>query len=588
MNAEGYIFGINGSVIRVKGSRNFQMSEMVMVGTEKLIGEVISIEPEMTTIQVFESTTGLRTGEKVEGTGNPVSASLGPGIIGTIFDGILRPLHVIENESGSFIPRGVHVESLDMDKQWDVKITVKAGDKIQGGSIIAEVQETESIVHKVMIPPVIKGEVIKAMPDGKYCNRDSIVVLQDSKGNQTELTMVQKWPIRTPRPVKKRYPALMPLITGQRVIDTLFPVAKGGTSAVPGGFGTGKTMTQHQIAKWSDADIIVYIGCGERGNEMTEVLEEFSELVDPRTQRRLLDRTTLIANTSNMPVAAREASIYTGITLAEYYRDMGYHVAIMADSTSRWAEALRELSGRLEEMPAEEGFPAYLSSRLAAFYERACYGENLNGTEGSVTIIGAVSPQGGDFSEPVTQNTKRFIKCFWTLDRNLAYARHFPAINWLTSYSEYVDDLENWYQDNVSYEFVSRRRDLLRILHEEDKLMEIVRLIGGDVLPDNQKLILEISRVIRLGFIQQNAYHKHDTYVPLRKQEKMMEIILYFYDKLKTLVDTGIPMSQMKKEDIFERIISIKYDVSNNEIEKLEDYKVYIDQFVNKVMKDNS
>lgn len=583
MDAKGEIFGINGSVIRVKGSRDFLMSEMVTVGDERLIGEVIGIAPETTTVQVFENTTGIRPGEAVLGTGKPISVKLGPGIISNIFDGIQRPLKSIEEISGSFISRGVHIDSLDMDRLWNVNILVKVGDFVTGGTIIAQTRETESVLHKVMMPPNKQGKVISVVEDGEYNLRDIIVIIENELGIREELTMVQEWPIRTPRPISKRYPSSIPLITGQRILDTLFPLAKGGTAAVPGGFGTGKTMTQHQIAKWSDADIIVYIGCGERGNEMTQVLEEFSELIDPRTGRYLLDRTILIANTSNMPVAAREASIYTGITLAEYYRDMGYDVAIMADSTSRWAEALRELSGRLEEMPAEEGFPAYLSSRLAAFYERATYSKNLNGTMGSVTIIGAVSPQGGDFSEPVTQNTKRFVKSFWTLDRALAYARHFPAINWLTSYSEYTDDLDEWYKENVSYDFVGYRREILSLLTQEDKLMEIVKLIGTDVLPDSQKLILEISRVIRLGFIQQNAYHKHDTYVPLLKQEKMMEIILYLYKRTKDLVELGIPMSVIRQDEIFEKVIAIKYDIGNEELEKFKEYKINIDKFFNAV-----
>ena len=400
--------------------------------------------------------------------------------------------------------------------------------------------------------------------------------------------MTQHWPIRVPRPTAKRFPASKPLVTGQRILDTLFPVAKGGTAAIPGGFGTGKTMTQHQVAKWSDADIIVYIGCGERGNEMTQVLEDFSKLVDPKSGNPLMDRTVLIANTSNMPVAAREASIYTGITLAEYYRDMGYHVAIMADSTSRWAEALRELSGRLEEMPAEEGFPAYLASKLSAFYERAGMMENLNGTEGSVTIIGAVSPQGGDFSEPVTQNTKRFVRCFWGLDKSLAYARHFPAIHWLTSYSEYLPDLSAWYAKEVGSDFVDYRNQLVAILNQESSLMEIVKLIGSDVLPDDQKLTLEIARVIRLGFLQQNAFHKEDTCVPLEKQMKMMEIILYLNMKARSLISMGMPMSILKEDTIFDRIISIKYDVENNALHKFDDYKKAIDRFYDDVIAKNA
>ena len=407
-------------------------------------------------------------------------------------------------------------------------------------------------------------------------------------GTEKEITLAQKWPIRIPRPTHKRFPASVPLVTGQRILDTLFPIAKGGTAAVPGGFGTGKTMTQHAIAKWSDADVIIYIGCGERGNEMTQVLEDFSKLIDPKSGNLMMDRTTLIANTSNMPVAAREASIYTGVTLAEYYRDMGYDVAIMADSTSRWAEALRELSGRLEEMPAEEGFPAYLASKLSAFYERAGMMQNLNGTEGSVSIIGAVSPQGGDFSEPVTQNTKRFVRCFWGLDKSLAYARHFPAIHWLTSYSEYLEDLTPWYREHVSPKFVADRNQLMAILNQESSLMEIVKLIGSDVLPDDQKLTLEIARVIRLGFLQQNAFHAEDTCVPMEKQFKMMETILYLYEKCRALINRGMPVSVLKEgNNIFEKIISIKYDVANNQLDKFDQYKQDIDTFYDNIMEKN-
>ncbi|MDK2809670.1 MAG: V/A-type H+/Na+-transporting ATPase subunit [Petroclostridium sp.] len=581
--AKGTIYGINGPVVKVKGSKDFRMLEMVMVGKEKLIGEVIAIHDDMTIIQVYEVTTGLFPGEPVISTGKPLSVQLGPGIIGNIFDGIERPLHYIEKKSGAFISRGLEMEALDPRKKWDTHITVKAGDAISGGSIIAEVQETPLILHRIMVPPTIKGKIIETVTDGSYSIHQPVVKIREDSGAIRELTLIQEWPIRTPRAYLKRIGIDRPLVTGQRVIDTLFPIAKGGTAAIPGGFGTGKTMTQHQLAKWSDADIIVYIGCGERGNEMTEVLEDFPKLVDPKSGRPLMDRTVLIANTSNMPVAAREASIYTGITLAEYYRDMGYHVAIMADSTSRWAEALREISGRLEEMPAEEGFPAYLPSRLSEFYERAGYVQNLNGTEGSVTIIGAVSPQGGDFSEPVTQNTKRFIRCFWALDRQLAYSRHYPAIHWLTSYSEYIDLLKDWYEKNVDGKFFELRTEIMRLLQEESKLMEIVKLIGGDILPDEQKLILDISRVIRLGFLQQNAYHASDTYVPVTKQFKMMEAILYLYSKAKELIAQNIPMSVLRNTGIFEEIIKIKYTVGNEEFEKFEEVKKKIDEFYHRL-----
>ncbi len=584
MNRTGVIYGINGPVVYLKGDTGFKMSEMVLVGKEQLVGEVIALTKDTTTIQVFEETTGLKPGDTVIGSNDALSVTLGPGIIGNIFDGIERPLKDIKKQSGAFISRGVSVSSLDETKRYDVHMTIKENDTVFGGTIIAETKETKSIIHKSMVPPNLSGTVTKVVADGSYTITDTLAELTLSDGSVYPLRLAQKWPIRRPRPTLTRYPSSMPLVTGQRIIDTLFPIAKGGTASIPGGFGTGKTMTQHQLAKWCDADIIIYIGCGERGNEMTQVLEDFSKLVDPKSGQPLMERTTLIANTSNMPVAAREASIYTGITLAEYYRDMGYHVAIMADSTSRWAEALRELSGRLEEMPAEEGFPAYLASRLSKFYERAGYMENLNQTQGSVSIIGAVSPQGGDFSEPVTQNTKRFVRCFWALDKSLAYARHFPAIQWLTSYSEYLTDLAPWYQENVSPDFVDKRNQILALLNEESKLNEIVKLIGSDVLPDDQKLVLEIAKVIRLGFVQQNAFHPSDTYVPLIKQLKMMDIILYLNEKCKQLIALNLPISALKEQGIFERIIAIKYDVPNDKLELFDDYKKEVDAFYDTVM----
>lgn len=588
MNRTGIIHGINGPVVYLKGNTGFKMSEMVYVGKEKLVGEVISLTKDVTTIQVFEETTGLKPGEEVIATGDAISVTLAPGILSNIFDGIERPLSEIAKQSGAYISRGVSVDSLDTTKLWETHMTIEKGQAVFGGTIIATVPETNAIVHKVMVPPNMEGIILDVCEDGNYTINDPLCTLQLNDGTEVKLTMTQKWPIRVPRPTHKRYPASKPLVTGQRILDTLFPIAKGGTAAIPGGFGTGKTMTQHQIAKWSDADIIVYIGCGERGNEMTQVLEDFSKLIDPKSGNPLMDRTTLIANTSNMPVAAREASIYTGITLAEYYRDMGYDVAIMADSTSRWAEALRELSGRLEEMPAEEGFPAYLASRLSAFYERAGMMQNLNDTEGSVSIIGAVSPQGGDFSEPVTQNTKRFVRCFWGLDKSLAYSRHFPAIHWLTSYSEYLSDLAPWYSDNVDTNFVPYRNQIVSILNQESGLIEIVKLIGSDVLPDDQKLVLEIARVIRLGFLQQNAFHKEDTCVPLDKQFKMMEVILYLNKKCKALIAMGMPMSVLKSENIFERIISIKYDVANKDLYKFDEYKKEIDKFYDIILEKNA
>ena len=587
MNRTGKIYGINGPVIYIKGQTDFKMSEMVYVGEENLVGEVISLSKDRTTIQVYEETTGLKPGETVTATGDAVSVMLGPGIIHNIFDGIQRPLEEIAKESGKYISRGVNVESLDVHKKWDTHIVIQEGQDVHPGTIIAEVPETKSILHKSMIPPYIDGIVKSVVPDGQYTVTDTICVVESPDGTTHEIKLAQKWPIRVPRPTNQRYAASIPLITGQRILDTLFPIAKGGTAAIPGGFGTGKTMTQHQIAKWSDADIVIYIGCGERGNEMTEVLEDFSKLIDPKSGNLMMERTTLIANTSNMPVAAREASIYTGITLAEYYRDMGYDVAIMADSTSRWAEALRELSGRLEEMPAEEGFPAYLASKLSAFYERAGMMLNLNGTEGSVSIIGAVSPQGGDFSEPVTQNTKRFVRCFWGLDKALAYARHFPAINWNNSYSEYADDLAPWFREHVSPKFLSDRSQIVALLNQETSLMEIVKLIGSDVLPDDQKLILEIARVIRLGFLQQNSFHKEDTCVPMQKQFLMMETILYLHERAQDLIAKGMPMSVLKEDKIFEKIIAIKYDVANNELEKFDEYRKAIDEFYDNVMERN-
>ena len=588
MAKTGVIYGINGPVVSLLGDSGFQMNEMVHVGQEKLVGEVIGLNSEKTTIQVYEETSGIKPGEIVTGTGAPVSVTLAPGILSNIFDGIERPLSEIAKGSGYYISRGISVNSLDTDKKWDTHMVVKEGDRIMPGTIIAEVPETRAITHKVMAPPDAEGYVLTVVPDGRYTIEEPLLTLQLMDGTERTLTMTQKWPIRVARPSARRFPAVKPLITGQRILDTMFPLAKGGTAAIPGGFGTGKTMTQHQVAKWSDADVIIYIGCGERGNEMTQVLEEFSELIDPKTGNPLMDRTTLIANTSNMPVAAREASLYSGLTLAEYYRDMGYHVAIMADSTSRWAEALRELSGRLEEMPAEEGFPAYLASRLSAFYERAGMMQNLNGTEGSVTIIGAVSPQGGDFSEPVTMNTKRFVRCFWGLDQSLAYARHFPAIHWLTSYSEYINDLSSWYMDNVDKRFVDDRNRLMALLVQESSLMEIVKLIGADVLPDDQKLVLEIAKVIRLGFLQQNAFHKDDTSVPLIKQFKMMEVILYLYKKSRSLVSMGMPVSVLKEENIFDKIISIKYDVPNDRLEMFDDYMKMIDGFYDRVVERNA
>lgn len=574
------IFGINGPVVTVKNTTDFAMQEMVYVGNNRLIGEVIGIDNETTTIQVYETTTGLKPDEPVVGSGGPMSVILGPGIISNIFDGIERPLKKLEEQSGAFIGIGGNISSLDTEKLWNVKVLVKSGEKVSSGTQIAVTQETESIEHRSMIPPGISGTVVSVVPDGEYKIFDTICVVEDENGEKHNISLAQKWPIRIPRPIAERCASNIPLITGQRVIDTVMPIAKGGTAAIPGGFGTGKTMTQHQLAKWCDADIIIYVGCGERGNEMTQVLDEFGELIDPRTGRKLTDRTVLIANTSNMPVAAREASIYTGITLAEYYRDMGYDVAMMADSTSRWAEALREISGRLEEMPAEEGYPSYLSSRLAEFYERAGRVKTLGGSYGSVSVIGAVSPQGSDFSEPVTQNTKRFTRVFWALDKSLAYARHYPAINWNTGYSEYDKDLADYFNTNVAPDFMQLRTKLISILREENSLMEIVKLIGADVLPNGQKLVIDIARVIRVGFLQQNAYHADDTYVPLNKQYLMMKTILHLYDKAQLLVTEGKPVSYISDSGIYEKLIKMKYDIPNSKPEMFDEYIKEIDDLV--------
>ncbi|WP_059004815.1 V-type ATP synthase subunit A [Bittarella massiliensis (ex Durand et al. 2017)] len=572
------IYSINGPVVKVRDTKDFSMGEMVYVGQKRLMGEVIIVNDAATTIQVYEETSGLRPGEPVLGTGSPISVTLGPGIISNIYDGVQRPLGKIEDQEGAFIGSGVEIPSLDPEREWDVTVLAKPGEQVSPGQIIATCPETSRIEHRVMVPPHLSGTVLTAAESGPHRVEDVLITVKDERGATHEVKMCQKWPIRTPRPTKTRLPISQPLITGQRVIDTMFPIAKGGTAAVPGGFGTGKTMTQHQIAKWCDADIIIYIGCGERGNEMTQVLEEFGSLIDPKTGRPLTDRTVLIANTSNMPVAAREASIYTGITLAEYYRDMGYHVAIMADSTSRWAEALREISGRLEEMPAEEGFPAYLPSRIATFYERAGYMVNLNDSEGSISIIGAVSPQGGDLSEPVTQNTKRFVRCFWALDKSLAYARHYPAINWTTSYSEYLDDLAGWYNAHLGERFLRYRSRMAQILQEESQLLEIVKLIGADVLPDDQKLIIEVAKLVRTGFLQQNAFHKEDTYVPLEKQLEMMRTIWYLYKKALIVVnERQIPVTTIAGSGLFDKINKMKYDIENDRLDKFDSLRQEID-----------
>ena len=577
------IHGVNGPVVTVMGGRDLALMDMVNVGEQGLTGEVVRVDGAAATVQVYEDTAGLMPGQPVTSQGAPMSIELGPGLLHNIFDGIARPLQVIQDQAGPFITRGLDLPTLDHARKWQVTLAVKAGDTLEPGQLYASCPETQLITHRCLTPPDLSGAVTWVAEDGAYTVEDVLVRLTDGKGEVHELKLAQRWPIRTPRPMKNRLPIDRPLVTGQRVIDTLFPIGKGGAAAIPGPFGAGKTMTQHQLAKWSDADIIVYLGCGERGNEMTQALEEFSELLDPKSQQPLMNRTIFIANTSNMPVAAREASVYTGMTIAEYYRDQGYHVALMADSTSRWAEALREISGRLEEMPAEEGFPAYLASRLAEFYERAGYGTTLEGKEGSVTVIGAVSPQGGDFSEPVTQNTKRYVRTFWGLDRALAYARHFPSINWLTSYSEYTDDLRPWYEEHVGRSFITCRQRVAALLQEESKLMEIVKLIGADILPEDQKLTIETAKLIRVGFLQQNAYHDVDTYVPLDKQLKMMELILRLHDGAKKLAARSIPLSQLKATGIFDELAKMKYEVPNDRQEKFAEYEQAVDAALSKV-----
>lgn len=580
-----YIYGVNGPVITVRGGRSLPMMSLVYVGDYKIPGEVVSGSGDTTIVQVYEDSSGLGKGQPVFPTGKPMSVLLGPGMISNIYDGIARPLRRIEEMAGCFITKGITLPALDLEKLWDVKIDVREGDEASGGMVFARTKESEAVEHRCMVPPNVNGKFVDVKPDGQYKVTDIIAYVADERGKKTPLSLAQEWPIRRPRPCEKRLPITRPLVTGQRVIDTLFPVGKGGCAAIPGPFGAGKTMVQHQLAKWSDADIIVYLGCGERGNEMTQVLDEFAELKDPRTGHLLMERTILIANTSNMPVAAREASIYTGMTIAEYYRDMGYHVALMADSTSRWAEALREISGRLEEMPAEESFPAYLPSRLAGFYERAGYMETLSGSEGSITVIGAVSPQGGDFSEPVTQNTKRFIRTFWALDRSLAYARHFPSINWNTSYSEYFTDIKDWYEENFGVGFTKMRQQVIDILGQESSLMEIVKLIGSDILPDDQKLIIEIAKVIRQGYLQQNAFHKTDTYMPPEKQMVMLEVILYLYEEAKKLTSKNIPLNQLAATGIFSAMYRMKFDLGEGQTKEY--FIKMIDDSIAKVLAGN-
>ena len=559
MNSKGTVIKISGPLVVAEGMRDANMFDVVRVSEKRLIGEIIEMHGDRASIQVYEETSGLGTGEKVESTGEPMSVELGPGLIGSIFDGIQRPLDDIRKVCGNNLARGVEVPSLKRETVWKFTPTVKAGDKVIGGDIIGTVPETDIVLHKIMVPNGIEGTV-KKISEGEFHADDTVCVIETAKGDK-ELTLIQKWPVRRGRPYKKKLSPDMPLVTGQRVVDCLFPIAKGGVAAIPGPFGSGKTVTQHQLAKWAEADIIVYIGCGERGNEMTDVLNEFPELIDPHTGESLMERTVLIANTSDMPVAAREASVYTGITIAEYYRDMGYSVALMADSTSRWAEALREMSGRLEEMPGDEGYPAYLGSRLAQFYERAgrVISNGTDGREGALSVIGAVSPPGGDISEPVSQATLRIVKVFWGLDANLAYQRHFPAINWLTSYSLYADSLADWYNNNVSKDWMTSRARFMSILHDEAELKEIVKLIGMDALSAKDRLKMETARSIREDFLHQLAFHEVDTYTSLKKQLYMMKLILNFNDEAADVLDNGADVEAVANLAVREKIGRFKY-----------------------------
>ncbi len=580
---EGNIIKVAGPVVQAENLRGAEMYEVVHVGEEGLIGEVIELEEDVATIQVYEETGGVKPGEKVVRTGEPLSVELGPGLITEIYDGIQRPLDMIKDETGDFIKRGVEVSPLEHEKKWEFKPSVDKGDDVSTGDILGTVQETNVVEHKVMIPPDKEGTVKEIVDQGEYTIDDTIAVLEDDD-KEFEITMVQRWPVRIGRPIAdKKAPGEL-LITGQRVLDTFFPLAKGGTAAIPGGFGTGKTVIQHQLAKWSDADIVVYVGCGERGNEMTEVLRDFPELEDPRTGEPLMKRTILIANTSNMPVAAREASVYSGITLAEYYRDMGYNVALMADSTSRWAEALREISGRLEEMPGEEGYPAYLASELAAFYERAGICELHGGREGSVSVIGAVSPSGGDFSEPVTQNTLRIVQVFWALDTELRNKRHFPAINWLKSYSLYLDQVAEWWGDNVNENWHTLRREGMKLLEKEDELQEIVQLVGPDALPRSDQFALQAARVLREDFLQQNAFHDVDTYCEPEKQFRMLQIMMEFHDRGMNALEEDVKVDDLADMEVLEKLSRMSNVPSDKWEEKYGDIEMHLNKEFDELM----
>ena len=572
MVAKGRIVWVSGPAVRADGMSDAKMYETVSVGEAKLIGEVIRLTGDVAFIQVYESTSGLKPGEPVTGTGNPLSVLLGPGIIGQIYDGIQRPLKELSKKSGSFIGRGITTTPVDMTKKFHFVPTVKVGDEVKPGNVIGTVKETELIDHSIMVPPDHKGgKITKIVSEGDY-DLETEIATSEKDGNSSTLKMYHKWPVRKPRPYQKRHDPTIPLLTGQRILDTFFPLAKGGTGSIPGAFGTGKTVTLHQIAKWSDAQVVVYIGCGERGNEMTEVLVEFPELKDPRTGRPLMERTILVANTSNMPVAAREASIYTGVTIAEYYRDMGKDVVLVADSTSRWAEALREMSGRLEEMPAEEGYPSYLASRLAEFYERAGRVRALGSPDrdGSVSLVGAVSPSGGDFTEPVTTHTMRFIKTFWALDANIAYSRHYPSINWMNSYSGYLADVAKWWSKNISEDWLSLRSETYSILQREDTLKEIVRLLGPEALPDEEKLILEVARMIKIGILQQNSFDEVDTYCSPEKQFKLMKSFVQFYNEGQQALKDGASLVDIRTMPVISTLLKARMEIKDDEQDKLD------------------
>ena len=582
MEAKGKIVWVSGPAVKADGMSSAKMYETVEVGSTKLIGEVIRVTGDIAFIQVYESTSGLKPGEPVKGTGQPLSVLLGPGVIGKIYDGIQRPLDEIAQKSGSFIGRGVATTPVDLKKKYKFLPAVKVGDEIGAGSVLGFVEETPLLTHSILAPPNHPGGKIVEAAKENHFNIDQVVAITENNGNRLELKMYHKWPVRKPRPYAERYDPSVPLITGQRIIDTYFPIAKGGTGAIPGGFGTGKTVTLHQIAKWADSKVVVYIGCGERGNEMTEVLVEFPHLIDPRSGRPLMERTVLVANTSNMPVAAREASIYTGVTIAEYYRDMGFDVVLVADSTSRWAEALREMSGRLEEMPAEEGYPSYLASRLAEFYERAGRVRAMGSPErsGSVTIVGAVSPSGADFTEPVTTHTIRFIKTFWALDTRLAYSRHYPSINWMQSYSGYLEDVSKWWKQNVSAEWYGLRAESYNILQREDTLKEIVRLLGPEALPDEEKLVLEVARMIKIGILQQNSFDKVDTYCSPQKQLKQVRLMVQFYKNAQRAIKDGLSLVDIRAMPIITSLLKAKFEITDEEVSKLDNLEQEMnDQF---------